>query len=374
MDEQPQILHLITRSDWGGASRVVKLLSTMTDARVTVACGPGGRLIDELEAEGIRVYELPNLERAPHPLNDLRALRSIYKLLRAESFDLVHCHSTKAGLLGRIVANWTNTPSIFTVHGWGFYNVEYDWLSPLIIQGERLLAKRTDAFVCVSQNDLREGKKSDIVEGTKTFVVHNGVPSLTPSETRTTVSDLCDIDRDVPVLGAIARLAPQKNPLAILKTAKDLRDSGYEVETVLVGDGPLMEKCKNYIQRHELDRVHLLGFQETALDLLFDFDVFLLPSRFEGFPLTVLESLHAGVPLVAYEVGGVPEAIDHGKTGFLVSKDDHKEFVESVERLLEDDERRLAMSECARSTARNDFSAERMVEEYERVYHTVLNE
>ena len=371
---EKRVLHVITRSEWGGAPRIVELLAEGTDADVAVACGPGGRLIDELRANDIPVFEQPRLDSDPDPVADARAFLDLLGLLRRESFDLVHCHSTKAGLLGRLAAAATNTPCIFTVHGWGFYNTEYGWVAPVIARGERLLARLTDEIVCVSRNDFEQGRRRGITSYTATEVIHNGVRPLSFPDDRTRLADVCDLDPNVPVIGAIARLAPQKKPLTILRTAKRLEDRGQSVQTILVGSGPLMDDCERYVTEHDLDDVYLLGFQEDALDMLPDLDVFLLPSRFEGFPLTVLESLHAGVPLVAYDVGGVAEAIDHGKTGFIVPAGDHDAFVEHVERLLGDDELRSQLSARARTTARSEFSAERMVADYKRVYERVLRQ
>lgn len=369
-----RLLHVITRSDWGGAPHVVELLAEGTDAEVAVACGPGGRLIDELQADDVPVFVQPHLQSALNPIADVRALLDLLGLLRREDFDLVHCHSTKAGLLGRLAAAATNTPAIFTVHGWGFYNSEYGWATPVITRGERLLARVTDEIVCVSRNDLEQGRRHAITQQTAASVIHNGIRPLSLPDDRTRLEDICSIDPDVPVFGAIARLAPQKDPVAILRTTKRLQDRGRAVQTVLVGTGPLIDDCEQYVVKHDLTDVHLLGFREDALELLPDFDVFLLPSRFEGFPLTVLESLHAGVPLVAYDVGGVAEAIEHGENGFIVPADDHDSFVDHAERLLVDDMSRYEMGECAKTVARRQFSAERMISDYECVYDRVIND
>ena len=141
---------------------------------------------------------------------------------------------------------------------------------------------------------------------------------------------------------------------------------------VVIGDGSLAEACEKYVAEHDID-AHLLGFHEHALELLVDFDAFLLPSRFEGFPLTVLESLHAGVPVVAYAVGGVAEAINDGETGFVVTPGDEAAFVNRLERLVTDPERRVEMSARAERVARSHYTAERMVADYERVYANVLD-
>lgn len=365
------VLHIITRSDWGGAPRVVQLLATGTEANTAVACGTGGELIDKLHDEDIPVFEQPHLQSSINPLHDTRALRQLTKLLRRRSFDLVHCHSTKAGALGRLAAARTDTPSVFTVHGWGFYNTEYGWMSPVIAQGERSLARTTDAIVCVSENDYKQGQENGIVQNSDGRVIHNGIPPISLPPDRTTLGDEIDIDPETTVIGAVARLAPQKNPLAILKTGRQLQERDHDVTVVLIGDGPLSTECQEYVKNHQLD-AHLLGFHPDALELLPDFDVFLFPSHFEGFPIVLLECLHVGIPVTAYDVGGVSEAIVDGETGFLVEHGDHATFVDQTERLVTNAKLRKQIRSRARQFARERFTADLMVRRYESVYETVI--
>ncbi|WP_330632557.1 glycosyltransferase family 4 protein [Halocatena halophila] len=368
---EPTILHVITRSDWGGAPHVVQLLAEGTAADVSVACAPGGALIDRLKETDVTVYEQPHFKRSIEPMNDLRELVSLYQLMRRESFDLVHCHSTKAGLLGRIAASLAGIPSVFTVHGWGFYNTEFGSFRKAIVGGERLLSRWTDAIVCVSNDDRRQGITRSILSHTEDVVVHNGIAPIEIPEDREQLDSHIDSISDSTVIGAIARLAPQKNPLAILRAGKQIQDEGEDVVVVLIGDGPLMEECQEYVDTHDVD-AHLLGFQEHALELLCDIDTFLLPSRFEGLPLTVIECLHLGIPIVAYDVGGVAEAIEDGETGYIVPEDDFEQFVERVRTLAHEPDRREQMGEQAQQTAAERFTAERMVTEYERVYADIL--
>lgn len=366
------VLHVITRSDWGGAPRVVKLLATGTEATTAVACGTGGKLIDELQEDGIPVYEQPSLQSTPSPVADTRAFADLFRLFRHEPFDLVHCHSTKAGLLGRLAAKLAGVPTVFTVHGWGFYNTDYGRAAPLIAHGERGLARITDAIVCVAENDLAEGRTHGIVQRAESTVIHNGIPPLSVPSDRSTLYEETDIEPGTIVVGAIARLAPQKNPLAIVRAGGELQQRGHDVAVVVIGDGPLAKECRQYVHEHDVE-AYLLGFHEHALELLVDFDIFLMPSRFEGFPLTVLECLHAGVPVVAYDIGGIAEAVTDGETGFVVTPGDEEQFVSQTERLVTDHGQREEMSVRAKTVARKHYTTERMVADYERVYADVLD-
>lgn len=367
-----RVLQVVTRSEWGGAQRIVESLATSIDGVTAVACGPGGRLIDRLERSGVSVHVQPHLQSAPHP-RDFLAYRDLKSLIDTGNFDLVHCHSTKAGALARIAASRAGVPSVFTVHGWGFYNSGYGAIEPLITTGERLLARRTDAVVCVSHNDCRVGRQKRVLTPEQGTVIHNGIEPPEPSPDRTTLHEEFDIDPDTPVIGAVARLAPQKDPLAILDTARRLADRGHDVATVLIGSGPLAEDCRSFVSDHDMQNVYLPGFRDDAMDLLFDFDVFLLPSRFEGFPLTVLECLHVGVPVVAHDVGGVSEAIDDGSTGFVVSPERSRStLADRVEILLTDPQRHERMGQRARQVAAARFTEQQMVKQYRTLYESIL--
>ncbi len=363
----PRVLHVITRSDWGGAQRIVQLLATRAAGDAAVACGPGGTLIDRLTANEIPVHVQPHLKSPPDPVADSRALVDLCSLLRRNSFDVVHCHSTKAGALGRFAAAATRTSRLFTVHGWGFYNVQYNWLEPILTTGERLLTRLSDTVVCVSENDRTRARERGIFRNGDGIVIHNGIPPLTPDSGRSTVETELGVDPNKTIVGAIARLSKQKNPLAIVRAAERVQADNHDVTLVLLGTGPLSERCKRYAHNHDVD-AHIPGFRDDALELLADIDVFLLPSRFEGLPLTTLEAMHLGIPVVAYDVGGVSEAVSDGDSGFVVPKGSFERFVQSVEQLVVDRTQREQFSRRAHERARAQFTAARMIDEYETLY------
>ena len=366
------ILHVITRSDWGGAPRIVKLLATGMKADVAVACGTGGRLIDKLQTEGVPVFEQPLLQSPPELVADTHAFIDLIRLLRRESFDLIHCHSTKAGILGRIAARIAGTPVVFTVHGWGFYNTRYKRSAPAVVCGEKALAQITDAVVCVSENEFVEGQNHGIIQRAESIVIYNGVPPRSVSANHLTLYDETNINPGTTIVGAIARLVPQKDPLSIIRVGEELKNRGHDIATVLIGEGPLFEECVQYIDQHDLN-AYVLGFHEHAQELLFDFDIFLMPSRFEGFPLATLESLHAGVPVIAYDTGGVAEAVVNGETGFVVEGGDETQFVARAEQLLTNADLRREMGRRGRTLARKHYTSNRMIAEYEKIYRSVID-
>jgi len=364
------VLHVITGESWGGAPRIVELLSSRMPPTAAVACAPNPRFRRRLEAENVRVIEQPHLQAPPAPTTDLRALFDMIALLRRESFDLVHCHSTKSGILGRVAAAVAGVPTVFSVHGWGFYNSEYDYLSPVLTRVERALESRTDRIVCVSRNDLEAGRRHGILDGTDARVVRNGVP---PPELPADRSRLADtgVDTGRPVVGTVARLVEQKRPLDLFRAGRDLQDRGQDPATVWIGTGHLEERCERVVDQLGVNG-HLLGFRTDALELTVDFDVFVLTSRFEGFPVSIIEAMHLGLPVVAYDVGGVEEAVVDGETGFVVPAGDREALVDRIEQLLRNPDLRAEFGRRGLERAVETFSVEGMIESYEETYREVL--
>lgn len=364
------VLHVVTGDDWGGAPRVAELLATGTTANTAIACAPTPRLVRRFEARGVPVITQRHLRSPPAPTRDVRAIVGLCATLRRSSFDLVHCHSTKAGILGRVAGVLTNTPTVFSVHGWGFYNTEYDRLTPLLTGGERVLARVTDAIVCVSENDLTEGQRRGIVEKSSAWVVHNGIPPVEFPEGRTRLSET-GVDTEKPVVGTVGRLVEQKQPMELFRAGRDLRERGHELSTLWIGGGVLEDRCRRALERDEIDG-HLLGFRKDAFSLAADFEVMVLPSKFEGFPVSVLEAMSIGLPVVAYDVGGVSESVVDGETGFVVPPDDRETLVDPIEELISNPELATRMGESGRRRVTEEFSTRGMVEKYERVYRRVL--
>lgn len=365
------VLHVITGEKWGGAPRVVELLATRTASSDAVACAPNPRLVRRLETAGVPVHRQPHLRAPPSPFADVRALADLVSLLRRESFDLVHCHSTKSGTLGRVAAYVTGHPAVFSVHGWGFYNTEFGWLAPVLSGTERLLSRVTDGIVCVSENDLEEGLRRGITDEARSSVVHNGIPPVHVPDDRTRLADV-GVDTERPVIGTVGRLAEQKRPTELFRVGRDLDRRDVAVSTVWIGQGSLEEQCRRFIDRNAVDG-HLPGFRDDALELALDFDVFVVPSRFEGFPISILEAMSLGLPVVAYDVGGVGEAVVDGETGFVVTPGDREALTDRVERLVRSPGLASRMGRRGRERFLDAFSVDRMIAEYEGVYRSVMD-
>lgn len=325
--------------DAGGAQEHVLGLARGLDRErweVTVAVGTSdgdpGPLLHPLE-DACRVVRLRHLTRELSPRHDPLAVAELGRAVDRVRPDVVHTHSSKAGVVGRLAAASRRVPVVHNVHGWSFRDVQ-----PLPVRAaarllERRLARVTDAILVVSEADLDSARRHRIRSRTCTAVVRSGV----------------DLDRfrpdprrgsrphGRPVIGAVGRLSPLKDPLTAVRAVAGVVRHHPDVVLRWVGDGPLRSEVLAEVHRLGLDdHVELLGRRDDVPDLLCDFDLLLLSSTSEGLPRSVVEAMAAGVPVVATAVGGVPEVVVDGVTGLTVPPRDPAALADAVRRTLDD--------------------------------------
>lgn len=374
-----KVLQVITLSELGGAQKVVYHIAAGLPQElfeITVACAPGGELVNWLRKlpRDIQVFEIPEFKRNISPLNDFIVFWKLYLLMKKKDFQIVHCHSSKAGILGRLAAWLAGVPKIFfTVHGWGI-NEYQSWPSRFFYTwAERLAGVFSTKVVCVSQSDLSKGQSLRLVPKEKLGVIYNGLP-VTKKQEGALRGEL-NLKKEDIIIGTVARLAPQKDPLFLLDIANQMitcfgdgpgKGSLY---FVIIGDGPLRPQCEEFLKNKGLyGRIFLLGAREDAASLVQDFDVFALFSRWEGLPLTIIEAMLVGVPVVASDVGGVGELVVDGETGFLIEGLDPEAAERALVRLLADGDLRRRMGEAGRKRAREKFSLAEMLRRYRGLY------
>jgi len=369
-----KILHIITLSNWGGAQQICYNIVTNLNKNkytIEVACGPGGELINRLRDSGVTVHVISSLQRNISPLNDLKSLLSLYRLIRKNQYDAVHCHSTKAGLLGRLAAWLAKTPRIyFTVHGWGFYNVvEYGHLQWLLILFEKLCALISTKIICISERVKQDGMRKKVASEDKFIVIHNGTANyIYHGQSKLLRNQIKASDTDV-VFGMVARLTYQKNPLLFLNAAAKVVQIYKSAKFVLVGDGPLYKDCENFIRKKQLkNHIFMLGFRRDIPKLLKNLDVFVLSSKFEGFGLSIVEAMFAGLPIIATDVEGINEIVQQGENGFLTKPDSVNSLAEKMIYFIKHPKKRVKMGKKSQKIAVENFSLDKMIKKYERLY------
>ena len=341
---------------------------------VEVAAHPNGLLAKKLAEHNIAFHPVDCFRRGPSLVNDIKSLILLYKLIKSGTYDIVHCHSTKAGILGRTAAKLACTKKIyFSAHGWGFYNSkEYGWTKNIPFFLERIVARWSTRIVCVSEKAKNNAIEKMIAKSDKFLVINNGI-SWYEQTTRDEVRTSFHVKENEVIVGFVGRLAHQKEPLIFLKAALIISQKFNKVKFFMIGDGPLNVLCKNFIKQYELENNCILfgerNPEETRM-IMVGFDIIVSTSIYEGFPIVILEAMHAGLPVVATNVGGVSELIIHGHNGFLVAPGDVEGIASEMTHLIVDEKQRKKMGIKNKCMLGRDFSLNSMVKNYENLYES----
>ncbi len=373
------MLTVITRLEFGGAQRVALHTASNLDREVFeagLAWGPGDVLDDEARAlDDVEQFEISDLVRPVAPVRDLRALASLRRAIRRFRPHVVHTHSSKAGVLGRLAARLERVPSVVhTVHGFGFTPLQSPVKQKLFFSAEKIAARWTDHFVAVSRVNRDRGIELGLWKPDQVSVIRAGVDLdrfRSPGDGRETRRQL-GVPDGVSVVTQIGNFKPQKAPLDFIEAAARIVERFPEVRFVMVGDGPLRGEAQTRAAELGIaDRVIFCGWWNDVPGLLAATSVSVLSSHHEGLPCSVVESLAAGVPVVATAVDGTPEVIRPGVNGELVAPGDPAELAAAVLAILDDDERRRSMAAAA-ADGLDDFGRDHMVRQLEELYRWMV--
>jgi len=313
-----RVLEIVTKSDWAGAQRIVYDICEGMKKRyeneidVEVITGSNGPLVDKLKSLDIQVHIVPNLVREINPIKDFKAFFEIKRIIKKGNFDVVHCHSTKAGILGRIAAKKSKVLNvIYTVHGWWSLTQYTGLKRKLAIYTERFASKYCDKIVFLCKKESEKAKKWKIGQENQYVVIPNSI-TVQPDPVRGILRKKLGLDDQVKIVGNVGRLDPQKNPIRFLKVAELVLQIRKDVIFIWIGDSSndfYKRRIDSFFEDHSdlKSRIVFLGFRSNASELMADFDVFLLTSNDEGMPLVVLEAFSAGVPVVSTNVGCLEE-------------------------------------------------------------------
>ena len=380
--EHISVVHVITRLELGGAqlATLYELQHATFGARPRyLIFGPGGMLDAEAQRlTQIRCLAAPALARAIHPHQDARALWQIKELLHDVRRThgghklLVHTHSSKAGVLGRIAARLAGAECIVhSIHGFGH---QHDTPAPrrqILWASEKLAAGVTHGFTADSAANLMRGRDEGLVGSVPCAVVHCGIDVAAyapdPAAAAALRHELTIPDAHRVVLD-ISCLKPQKNPEMFLRLAHQVSTAHSSATFLLVGDGELRPSLRALHASLGLgERCKMLGWRRDIPALLQLADVLVLTSRWEGLPQVFAQAMAAGKPIVATHVDGAPEAIAHGVSGFLVEPDDLHGMAQHVLRILHDTALGERLGHAGRARV-GVFSQERMVADLDRFY------
>jgi glycosyltransferase involved in cell wall biosynthesis len=307
------------------ALRGAKVLDPQA-ATVTVIAGSGQRLLEEAEAAGLEVIVEPALRAPIAPASDALALRHLERLFSSRRFDLVHTHCAKAGAIGRTAASRVGAERIIhTYHGFPFHQFQSKARQQVYLSIERRLGRCTDLALCVGAGVAAEAVRRRLIAPERIRTIGVAVDgaavvaasmSATRPEARSRARMSLGLPLDSTVVGAVGRLTYQKAPEDFLAA---IQASGRpDVVGVWIGSGELADQVRRRALAIPGTRIVLAGERTDVLDVLPAFDVFALPSRYEGLPTAIVEAMICGVPVIATAVNAVPDLVIQGETGLMV--------------------------------------------------------
>ncbi|MEW6558416.1 MAG: glycosyltransferase family 4 protein [Elusimicrobiota bacterium] len=377
-----KVAHIITLLELGGAQENTLYTCEHLDKNkfdVILICGKGGFL--DNKTQNIKTYFVNELIREICPVYDFIAFVKIYKIIKKEKPDIVHTHSSKAGILARWAA-WLNnlilhytlhithyTKIIHTFHGFGFHDYQNYFVRKVFIFVERLTSKITDKLIAVSNENISKGLKNKIGIEQKYTVIRSGIKL-----------NNYQIDIEIEkkkkefgittenVVGMVACFKPQKAPLDFVKVARLVCNEKPDTKFILVGDGVLRNKIEIEIKKLQLEKNFILtGWRQDVNEFMKIFDVFVLTSLWEGLPRTIVEAMASGKPVVATYIDGTKEIVQEGLTGFFVQPHETEKMAERILRLLNNSDLGKKFSEEAKKRVQ-EFDIDLMVSQQQSLY------
>ncbi|WCD82154.1 glycosyltransferase family 4 protein [Pseudomonas sp. TUM22785] len=364
-----KILYVITRSDvMGGASMHLldlALGASRAGYEILILAGGNGVFFNRAHDKGLSCISLKYMVREINPLKDLLAFFELKKQISKYKPDIVHLHSSKAGILGRLASAMLDIPVVFTAHGWAFTEGVSNLRRAFYRLVEAKMAKYAARIITVSDYDQALALRLGVGASSMISTIHNGIsycsqqpralPRARPSEVRMIM---------------VARFDRPKNHAFLLSALADVAHLPWSIE--FVGDGPLLSTAKKLATDLELqDRVIFSGECNDVECRLLRSDIFILISDWEGLPLTIIEAMRAQLPVIASDVGGVPELVERERSGYLVSRNDKVALVEALESLIHSAEIRLTMGAHGRSRFDAFFTLDGMLNKTFDIYQEV---
>ncbi|MGF9964014.1 glycosyltransferase family 4 protein [Bacillus rhizoplanae] len=358
----------------GGVRRhLVDVLSHLDLNKYEVHVIHGSKRVDDvfrsaknnLAKQGIHFYEVTEMVRELSIKNDVAAAKAIVKILRDLKPQVVHCHSSKAGAIGRIAARICGIKEVYyTPHAYVFQNPNLSSKKKFVYKGiEKLLGFLTTKTIHVSKGEEAFALKNKVIPLNKSVVVYNGISAPTQSH-----SSIQEFEEKV-VVGTIARMDYQKNPWLFIRIAEQVIKETENVEFVYIGDGEYYKDVFDYVKQNNLDKfIKLKGFHSNPDIELMNFDVFLSTSLYEGMPYSLIEALSYKKPIVATDVVGNNEIVIDSYNGYLFNKDDGKEGATKILDIIREANLYGTLSKNSFKSYEDNFQINKMISSMEQLY------
>lgn len=364
-----RILHAIRQGKIGGGeTHVLDLVQELNknDFESVVLAFTDGPLIDELNKLGIKTHVI--LTEKPF---DLGVWKKVKQLMTEEEIDLLHAHGTRAQSNIFWGARKLGIPVIYTVHGWSFHPNQNALVKKLRILSERFLVSKADMTICVSANNLTEGRSNFAMN--RAVVIKNGInfSKFNPDRPFGNLRSEFHIDEETLVVGYIARITAQKDPFTFIEAIAKVPDE-LNVRFLIVGDGDLKIQAVALAEQLKVShKVIFGGFRQDIPDLLSMFDIYCLPSLWEGLPIGLLEAMAMRKATISSAVNGTKEVIDNGVNGLLIEPKDVAGLSQGLIKLIEEKSLRENLAKQAEISVKKDYSISKMTLQIEDLYKKI---
>ena len=352
------VMHIITKLELGGAQQntldTVRYLDR-NKYNLYLISGTEGILVEDAKKiKDAKVILMPELRHEISPFYDILCLFKLIKLFRKEKIDIVHTHSSKAGILGRFAGKLGCVPIIIhTIHGFSFNDFQNFIVKNFYILFEKIAAAFTDSLVAVTKKDIEKGLNAGVGIKDKYTVIRSGIDIGKFKNTKVDPikkkEELNIKNTSWSIVGMIACFKPQKSPLDFIKAADIVIREFPETYFLLVGDGELKSDIEELVKKLNLsENIIFAGWRDDINEVIRIFDIFVLTSLWEGLPRSIIQAFAANIPVVATKVDGSSEIIEDGINGYLTTPGYYEETAEKIKTLLKD-------KELAKKIAKNGF-------------------
>lgn len=359
-----------------------KLLSLQSEGYDVTTISSPGPFVQDIEATGLKHIAVP-MTRNMTPIQDIKSVLHLTRVLRQGQFSLVHTHNPKPGLFGQLAAHLADIPVIVnTVHGYYFHEFMPAWKQEFYVRMERLAAGFSDAIFFKSPEDAHTALQRRIANETQVKFLGNGIDILTFDPTRVNHNVVADkrqalgIPEGVPVIGFVGRLVAEKGILDLLAAAQTIRQRFPSARLLIVGpvdgekaDAVTPDDAHTY---GVADMCVFTGMRKDVRDLYAMMDMLVLPSYREGFPRTLMEAAAMALPTVATNVRGCREAVEHERSGLLVPHRDPSALADAITTILESPRMAHMMGAEGRRMAERRFDESLLFEQVKDVYRQLL--
>ncbi len=280
------------------------------------------RFFEEYSAleESAVLFRCKYMQRELNLVKDLQAIGELVRIIRRVKPDIVHCHSSKAGIVGRMAARICGIKYIYyTPNAYSFQNPNLGKLKRLVyIEAEKILSRyATTRTINVSRGELQEALKNKLDKRKKFVLIYNGIGEIILQESEMLRRE-CGFNKEQILIGVTARVTEQKDPVTFMKIAKRIVEQEPRAEFIYIGNGEMEQEIKVWIKNEHLEKkIHMLGFRNDASVLVSMLDIYLSTALYEGLPYSVIEAMRAGVPIIATDVVGNNELVIDGVNGML---------------------------------------------------------